>query len=101
MINAVLSKSDKKDKKYKVVVEKDNKKKTIHFGAKGMSDYTKNKDPARKSNYESRHKAREDWTKSGITTAGFWAKHILWNKPTIDESVKSTEKRFNLDIIKK
>ena len=42
-----LSKSDKKDKKYKVKVSSNDTTKTIHFGAKGMSDYTKNKDPQR------------------------------------------------------
>jgi len=101
MINAVLSKSDKENKKYKVVVKENGKQKTIHFGQKGADDYSRTKDVSQKQRYITRHKSREDWSKSGVDTAGFWAKHILWNKPTITESVKSTEKRFNLDIIKK
>ncbi len=89
-----LKRSDKPDKKYMVKVDN----KTIHFGSRGMSDFTKNKDSERKNRYIARHKKRENWTKSGIKSAGFWSKHILWNKPTIRESVKNTEKRFNIKI---
>jgi len=33
--------SDKKDKKYEAIfIDDNNKKKTIHFGAKGYPDYT-------------------------------------------------------------
>lgn len=101
MTTIELSKSDKKEKKYKVKVKENNSVKTIHFGAKGMSDYTKNKDPQRKENYTSRHAKRENWNKSGIDTAGFWSKNLLWNKPTITDSIKDIEKRFNVNIIKK
>jgi len=97
MTNIELSKSDKSDKKYKVKVNE----KTIHFGAKGMSDYTKHKDPKRKENYTARHAKRENWNKSGLDTAGFWSKNLLWNKPTITDSIKDIEKRFNVNIIKK
>ena len=93
-MDIVLKRSDKPDKKY--IVKVDNK--TIHFGSRGMSDFTKNKDPERKNRYIARHKKRENWSKSGIKTAGFWSKHILWNKPTIRESIKNTENRFNIKI---
>ena len=93
-MDIVLKRSNKPDKKYMVKVDN----KTIHFGSAGMSDFTKNKDPERKNRYIARHKKRENWTKSGIKTAGFWSKHILWNKPTIRESIKNTENRFNIKI---
>ncbi len=89
-----LSRSEKPDKKFKVVVGL----KTIHFGSKGMSDYTINKDPNRKRLYIKRHKARENWSKSGILTAGFWSRWLLWNKPTLDESIRDIEKRFRVNI---
>ena len=89
-----LKRSNKPDKKYMVKIDN----KTIHFGSRGMSDFTKNKDPERKRLYILRHKKRENWNKSGIKTAGFWSKNILWNKPTIRESVKNTENRFNIKI---
>jgi len=86
-------------KKYKVTVIKPNgTKKTIQFGAKGYSDFTKHKDSDRKKRYENRHRSRENWTKSGITTAGFWAKWILWNKPSLENSISSTSKKFNITI---
>lgn len=94
----VLQRSKRKDKKWQITTPKN---KTVHFGAKGYSDYTIHKDYQRMKRYESRHKKRENWKKSGIDTAGFWAKWILWNKPGLMESIKNTEKRFNINIIKK
>ena len=66
--------------------------KTVHFGSKGASDFTLNKDKARKGRYEKRHKRREDWTDP--KTAGFYAKNTLWNKRTIQASIKDTNQRF-------
>ncbi len=94
MATIELSKSDKKEKKYKVKIDN----KTIHFGQKGADDFTKTGDVEQKKRYTNRHKKREDWNKSGIDTAGFWSKNLLWNKPTITESIKNIEKKFNLDI---
>ena len=73
--------------------------KTVSFGQKGASDFTKHKNTDRKERYIDRHKAREDWTKSGVKTAGFYNKHVLWNKPTLKESIDDINKRFkNLNI---
>jgi len=94
MIEAKLSVSNKPDKKYKVVVESKDKKRTLHFGSAGMSDYTKHKDDERKKRYIDRHKKRENW--SDPFSAGYWAKNILWNKKTIKESIKNTEKTKNI-----
>jgi hypothetical protein len=41
-----------------------------------------------------RHKKNEDWGLSGIETAGFYAKNILWNKKTIPESVKDLNNKY-------
>ena len=70
-----------------------NKIKTVHFGASGYSDYTINKDPERKQRYINRHKKNEDW--NDPMTAGTLALYILWNKPTIKESIKDYKKKFN------
>ena len=108
-----LSRSEKPDKKFKVTIfdrqlrsaggegvnnRKGASRTTIHFGAKGMSDYTINRDPERKRLYIKRHKARENWSKSGIQTAGFWSRWLLWNKPSLDESIRDIEKRFRVSI---
>jgi hypothetical protein len=94
-----FKKSTNSQKKYMVTVYKpDGTKKTIHFGAAGSSDYTKHKDPERKQRYISRHRSRENWTKSGVTTAGFWSRWVLWNEPTIAKSLNSTSKKFGIVI---
>ena len=90
-MEVVITKSKKPDKKCDALV---NGTKTVSFGEKGASDFTKHKDKDRKEAYIARHKAREDWNKSGATTAGFWSRHILWNKPTLKESIDDINKRF-------
>lgn len=87
-------------KKYKVTIHYPNgSRKTVQFGAKGYSDYTKHKDTERMNRYDARHRSRENWTSSGIDTAGFWAKWILWNKPTLQASINDTSRRFGITII--
>lgn len=95
-MNIVLKESSRKGKKFMVKVDN----KTIHFGQEGASDYTKNKDDDRKDKYIVRHTKRENWNKSGIKSAGFWSRWILWNKKTLQASIKDTEKRFNITIKK-
>ena len=65
------------------IVNESGIKKTVHFGANGYSDFTIHKDPERMKRYDARHKTNENWTKSGIYTAGFWSKWILWSKPSL------------------
>ena len=86
----VISKSDKPDKKLKANIGN----KTIHFGQQGASDYTIHKDTERRQRYIDRHKKQEDWTRSGIDTAGFYSKNILWNKPTISQSVADLNSKY-------
>ena len=94
MTEIIISKSDKKNKKYDARIDG---KKTVSFGSAGMSDFTKHKDPERKQRYIDRHKPRENW--NDHNTAGFMSKNLLWNKPTLTESIKDTNKRFkNINI---
>ena len=89
MLEIVLKKSKTKDKKYDAVIDGN---KTIHFGAKGYSDFTIHKDEERKGRYITRHKKNENW--NDPMTAGFYAKNILWNKPSVKASVEDTNKKF-------
>ena len=84
-----ISPSTSQDKKFQAAIDN---QKTVHFGSKGASDFTLNKDKARNERYARRHKKREDWTDP--KTAGFYAKNILWNKHTIQASIKDTNQRF-------
>jgi hypothetical protein len=74
------------------IITKTNKK--VYFGAKGYSDFTIHKDQNRKQRYIDRHRGKENLTKSGIDTAGFWSRWLLWNKPTFEASFNDIKKRF-------
>ena len=67
-------------------------KKTTHFGAFGMSDYTIHKDPERKQRYLNRHTKNENW--DDPTSAGSLSRYVLWNKPTLQASICDYKKRF-------
>jgi hypothetical protein len=69
---------------------------TVHFGARGYSDFTRHGDTARRRRYIMRHEAREDWTEHGIKTAGFWSRWLLWNKPTLSESLTDINRKFGI-----
>ena len=89
-----LKKSTRSEKKYMARIDN----KTVHFGASGYLSYETHKDKSRMHRYENRHRSRENWNKSGIKTAGFWSKWILWNKPSLLWSIKDTERRFGIKI---
>jgi len=89
MTTIEISPSKRPGKKYKAVIDN---QKTIHFGSKGASDFTLHQNENRKQSYINRHRKNEDWTDPN--TAGFYAKNILWNKPTIQASIKDTNQRF-------
>ena len=93
-MNVTIMKSDKIDKKFKAIVKDKDSKKTVHFGQAGASDMTKHGDEKRKDIYISRHKKNENWNRSGLDTAGFYSKHLLWNKDSFDKSFKNLKKKF-------
>ena len=95
-MEVVITKSKKPDKKYDARIDGT---KTVSFGQKGASDFTKHKNTDRKEAYIARHKKNENHGISGVKTAGFWAANALWNKPTLKESIDDINKRFkNLNI---
>jgi len=92
----IIEKSPKTDKKWRVTTPTGKK---IDFGSAGYQDLTLHGDFTRQKSYIARHEPRENWTKSGIDTAGFWSRWLLWNLPDLGKSVKDIEKRFNVNII--
>ena len=88
--------STQKTKKLMAIFYDDNGKKikTTHFGAKGMSDFTIHKDKERKERYLDRHRKRENW--NAPMTAGALSRWLLWNKPTLQGSIRDYKKRFKL-----
>ncbi len=58
---------------------------------------TQHKNEERKNRYIDRHKKNENW--NDPTTAGFYSRWITWNKPTLNESIKDTNRKFkNVNI---
>jgi hypothetical protein len=49
--------------------------------------------------YLERHHARENWSRQGIYSPGFWARWILWNRPSLSASIRDTARRFQLRIV--
>jgi hypothetical protein len=90
-----LQKSSRDAKKYQVTLDS---MAVVHFGAAGYSDYTKHRDPARKQRYIQRHERREDWTRTGMHTPGFWSRWLLWNKPTLAESMEDVQRKFRVRL---
>ena len=86
------------DGKHKYIAKLQNKKtgreKNVKFGAIGYDDFTKTKDKEQKERYLNRHKKNENWDKSGIDTAGFWSKNLLWNKSTVTASLNDIKKKY-------
>jgi hypothetical protein len=72
----------------------DNDKKKVHFGAAGYDDYTITKDKEQKERYRKRH--QKDLRTNDPTRPGYLSYYLLWNKPTLQESIKDYKKKFNL-----
>lgn len=70
--------------------------KCVKFGDRRYGNYTTHKNPKRKAAYIRRHKKRENWGDMG--SAGFWAKNLLWNKPSLRASIRDVERRKNVKI---
>jgi hypothetical protein len=71
----------------------------VHFGRKGYSDYTKHKDRQRMMRYLTRHRSRENWTRSGAKTAGFWSRWLLWSSPSLSGGASKTSKVLGKKIV--
>lgn len=92
---AQLDKSDREDKKYKMIFYDNNRKKvlTTHFGAKGYQDYTMHQNDERKMRYLDRH-SKENW--NDYMTAGALSRWLLWSKKSLSASYTDYLKKFNL-----
>ena len=98
MTQYYLYPSNLKTKKYtvKFINEQTGRINTIHFGAYSYDDYTITNNDERKRLYIKRH-INDNIT--DLNFAGCWSMNLLWNKKTIDASIKDMEKRFKITII--
>jgi hypothetical protein len=87
-MNVIIKPSTKK--KFDIYLP--NKK--LSIGDPNYEDYTQHKDKERKKRYYQRMPLSTD-----ITKRQFWANNLLWNKPTIEQSIRDIEKKYNINII--
>jgi hypothetical protein len=88
-----IKKSTRKDKKY--VAKFSDPDKTVHFGAKGMDDYTITKDKEQRERYRARHK--KDLETKDPSRPGYLSYYLLWGDSTsLNENIKNFKKRYSL-----
>lgn len=118
-MKVILQKNPGGLKKWRAVLP-DGKK--VDFGLKGYSDYTIHKNPLRMRSYVMRHggvassnlkkstdekyvqdkmlnvktSTKENWSKNGIYTPGFWSRWLLWSHPSINAAKREISKKFNV-----
>jgi hypothetical protein len=90
-----ITESPKTDKKLMAVFDNDGRKKTVHFGAKGMDDYTLTKDKEARERYLTRHAKRENW--NDPMSPGALSKWVLWgNSTSRTKNIAEYKKHFGL-----
>jgi hypothetical protein len=93
-MKVTLRKSPKPLKKWRVTFENGSH---VDFGQKGYSDFTIHMDKERMKRYVKRHSGMgETWSKSGLYTAGFWSRWLLWSEPSLEKAKKYIEKKFSI-----
>jgi hypothetical protein len=91
-----ITDSTKPEKKMMAVFETEGgRTKTIHFGSRGMDDYTITKDKEQRERYLNRHRSAERWDK--YDSAGALSRWILWgDSVSRQKNIASFKQRFNL-----
>jgi len=89
-----IKKSDKKEKKYVAIfTDKNNKKKSIYFGASGYPDYTLTGNKDARSRYRARTKKVYD--KAEPMSASRLSFEILWGDSTsIKKNIADYKKKY-------
>ena len=95
-VSVRLSKSPRREKKWRVNFPNG---KHVDFGATGYSDFTIHKTPQRMHKYVFRHQKHENWKKSGMYTAGFWSRWLLWSVPTMSGAKSLILRKFGLRVV--
>ena len=90
--------------------------KVVRFGMRGFSDYTLHKDPQRMRRYLMRHGAilprvitkdmlgvrkssKENWTRQGVDTPGFWSRWLLWSSPSLKKAARHASRVIDTPVV--
>ena len=115
--------SPKTDKKFRAILV--DLGKYVDFGGKGYYDFTIHREPERMRLYVQRHggfvtkkmlslerpkditntlihvkkSRKENWSKKGIDTAGFWSRWLLWSYPSMSKAKGFMKKEFGITFV--
>lgn len=89
-----IVRSSKPDKKWEAVFEENGRRRSTHFGAAGMDDYTLTGDKEARRRYRARHS--RDLRTNDPTRAGFLSYYLLWGGPDFRKNIVEYKKMFNL-----
>jgi hypothetical protein len=93
LLKITVSKNSKK--RYSAHFKKDDGKiKVVSFGSPDHDNFTIHKNEKRKRAYLARHK--KDLRTNDPTRAGYLSYYLLWNKPTLRQSIQDFKQKFNL-----
>ena len=88
-----LETSKRKGKRYSITTPQGTQ---IHFGSDIGKTFIDHGDETVKKNWIARHKTNKNF--NNMSSGIFWSNNLLWNKPSLVESIKDVEKRFNIRI---
>jgi len=91
-----VERSPKAEKKWMAVFETpEGRTRRVHFGSRGMDDYTLTHDKEQRTRYRTRH--QKDLATSDPTRAGYLSYYLLWGDSTsFQQNVRDYKSRFNL-----
>ena len=103
-VESVKVYKDKAPKKFRaeVVLSNESTPCTVRFGYVSPddpnNDYPHHRDSERRKNYLQRHRSREDWTKAGACTPGFWSRWMLWGHAEPDDIRSDLSKKLGVPV---
>ena len=88
----ILKKSDRKNKRFVIIMDKMNH----HFGSDVGKTFVDNRTEKEKQAWEARHKNDKNWNNkhSGI----YYSRYLLWNTPDLKKNIKLLEKKDKVKI---
>jgi hypothetical protein len=106
-MDITLTKSKRKNKKYVVSFNHNNRHYNVNFGGikengEPYEDYLTHKDKDRRDRYIKRHKAESRrWIhkKENLIYPSYWSRWLLWEKTNIRDAIKYIENAIKVNII--
>ena len=93
IMRVVIRKSPKLEKKWRATFVDEGRH--VDFGQRGYLDFTIHKNHDRMLRYVARHRRmRENWSRTGRYSAGFWSRWLLWSKPSMGAALQVVRQKL-------